>query len=122
MIKYLTLIILALSLTALPQHSAYSMVDSIQKNIIFQAKGKNVKPLFSDGFKVAGIGLKKGQILEKHSTPQSAFLFIYQGKVEYRTANMSHTLNAGDFIKINPKEEHEIQAIKDSRLILVKQN
>lgn len=97
-----------------------SMTDSLQKKIVFQKEGKSVGVLFSDGFKAVGIGLMKGQMLEKHNTPTPAFLFVHEGSVEFRMNDKRHILKAGDYFKIPAKDEHEIIGLEDSRLILVK--
>jgi quercetin dioxygenase-like cupin family protein len=97
-----------------------AMKDSIQDKVVFQKESKSVNVLFSEGFKAVGIGLLKGQMLEKHSTPTPAFLFIHEGKVEFRISGKKIQLQRGDFVKIPKVEEHEIEAIEDARLILVK--
>lgn len=96
------------------------MRDSIQDKVIFKKENKSVNVLFSEGFKAVGIGLLKGQMLEKHSTSTPAFLFIHEGKVEFRISGKKIQLQNGDFVKIPKVEEHEVEAIEDSRLILVK--
>lgn len=45
-------------------------------------KQKTVSALHTAGFKVVGIGLAKGQTLEKHLTPTPAFLLIHSGSVD----------------------------------------
>lgn len=98
----------------------HSMHDSVQSKIILQKSGKSVNALFSDSFKVVGIGLMRGQVLEKHSTPTPAFLFVHEGKVEFKIGEKKYELKAGDYFKIPPKEDHEIVALEDSRLLLAK--
>ncbi|MBY0383742.1 cupin domain-containing protein [bacterium] len=88
--------------------------------MVFQKESKAVSVLFSEGFKAVGIGLLKGQLLEKHSTATPAFLFVHEGKVEFRISGKKIQMQSGDFVKIPKVEEHEIEAIEDARLILVK--
>lgn len=97
-----------------------AMKDSIQNKVVFKKDSKSVNVLFSEGFKAVGIGLLKGQLLEKHSTPTPAFLFVHEGKVEFRIKGEKLQLQSGDFVKIPKVEEHEIEAIEDARLILIK--
>lgn len=97
-----------------------TMKDSIQNKVVFQKESKAVSVLSSEGFKAVGIGLLKGQLLEKHSTATPAFLFVHEGKVEFRISGKKIQMQSGDFVKIPKVEEHEIEAIEDARLILVK--
>ena len=92
----------------------------IQNKVVFQKERKSVTDLFSEGFRAVGIGLRKGQMLEKHSTPTPAFLFVHEGEVEFRISGKKVRLQSGDFVKIPKSEEHEIEAATDARLILVK--
>jgi len=96
------------------------MKDSIQSKVVFKKESKSVNVLFSEGFKAVGIGLLKGQLLEKHNTPTPAFLFVHEGKVEFRISGEKLQLQSGDYVKIPKVEEHEVEAIEDARLILIK--
>ncbi len=96
------------------------MTDSIRDKVIFQEQGKTVQPLFSDSFKVVGIGLMTGQTLEKHKAPAAAFLLVQEGMIEFRLSAAKHILKTGDYMRIPPMEEHELKALEDSRLVLVR--
>lgn len=96
------------------------LIEKIKDKVPFQKESKSVSVLFSESFKVVGIGLMKTQVLEKHSTPTPAFLYVAEGLVEFRMSGKVYPLKAGEFFKIPPKEEHEIQALEDSRLLLTK--
>jgi quercetin dioxygenase-like cupin family protein len=102
------------------KEGAAAMKDSIQNKVVFKKESKSVNVLFSEGFKAVGIGLLKGQLLEKHNTPTPAFLFVHEGKVEFRISGEKLQLKSGDFVKIPKVEEHEVEALEDARLILIK--
>ncbi len=97
-----------------------SMKGNVSKNLEFNKENKVVKPLFSESFKVMGIGLTKSQKLEKHQTPTAAFLYVESGKVTFTMKGEVTTLSPGDYFSIPPKEMHEVEAIEDSRLMLMK--
>ena len=118
-------ILSTLLLTALIASSAHAsggknMKGTVSNSIGLSKEDKVVKPLFSGSFKVMGIGLSKGQKLEKHQTPTAAFLYVQSGKVSFLINGEKTTLDAGDYFSIPPKETHEVEAEVDSRLMLIK--
>jgi quercetin dioxygenase-like cupin family protein len=96
------------------------MKGSISDSVQLKKEDKSVASLFSGSFKVVGIGLMKGQKLEKHTTPTSAFLYVQSGAVVFSMGGKMESLRAGDYFAIPPKEMHEVEASEDSRLMLVK--
>lgn len=97
-----------------------NMKGSITNAIQLKKEDKSVTPLFSGSFKVMGIGLSKGQKLEKHQTPTSAFLFVQSGHVLFKMGKESTVLQAGDYFAIPATQMHEVEAVEDSRLMLMK--
>ncbi|MCC6278539.1 MAG: cupin domain-containing protein [Oligoflexia bacterium] len=97
-----------------------SMKGSVSKSIVFNKEDKVIKPLFNESFKVMGIGLSKGQKLEKHQTPTAAFLYVESGQVNFVMNGETTVLATGDYFSIPPKEMHEVVAQEDSRLMLIK--
>jgi|GEM_PF-626205 len=96
------------------------MKGSISESVQLKKEDKSVASLFSGSFKVMGIGLMKGQKLEKHTTPTSAFLYVQSGAVVFSMGGKKESLRAGDYFAIPSKEMHEVEASEDSRLMLVK--
>lgn len=94
--------------------------STVKDLVVLKKEEKSILPLFDEKFKVIGIGLTKGQKLEKHKTPTPAFLYVEYGLVAYFMNDQKINLNKGDFIKIPENVEHEVTAIKDSRLLLIK--
>jgi quercetin dioxygenase-like cupin family protein len=96
------------------------MKGAILESVQLKKEEKSVASLFSGSFKVMGIGLMKGQKLERHTTPTSAFLYVQSGAVVFSMGGKKESLRAGDYFAIPPKETHEVEASEDSRLMLVK--
>ena len=101
-------------------HEEKKMKGSISDSIQFKKEDKFVAPLFSGTFKVIGIGLLKGQKLEKHQTPTSSFLYIQSGSVLFTLGEKTISLGVGEYFSIPAKELHEVEAGEDSKLMLIK--
>lgn len=95
-------------------------VESIRDRIVLKTEAKSSAVLFGEGFKVVGLGFMAGQKLAQHSSPTAAFLLVYEGNIEFTMGGAKVMLKAGDFIAIPAKEEHEILATEDSRILLTK--
>lgn len=93
---------------------------SIKDMVPYKKEGKSVNVLFAEGFKAVGIGLLAKQKLEKHSTSTPAFLLVLEGSVEFQLDGTKCILNSQDFFKIPPSQEHEITALENSKMILIK--
>ena len=95
-------------------------VESIHDKIVLKLESKSSTVLFADGFKVVGLGFMAGQKLAQHSSPTAAFLLVQEGNIEFTMAGSKGTMKAGDCIAIPAREEHEISATEDSRILLTK--
>ncbi len=95
-------------------------VESIHDRITLHPEAKSSTVLFTEGFKVVGLGFMAGQKLAQHSSPIAAFLLVQEGNIEFTMAGSKQTMRTGDFIAIPAKEEHEILATEDSRILLTK--
>jgi quercetin dioxygenase-like cupin family protein len=93
---------------------------SIKDMVSYKQEGKSINVLFAEGFKAVGIGLLAKQKLEKHSTSTPAFLLVLEGSVEFQIDGTKYILDSQDFVKIPPSQEHEITALKNSKMILIK--
>lgn len=95
-------------------------VESIRDRIVLKTEAKSSAVLFGEGFKVVGLGFMAGQKLAQHSSPTAAFLLVQEGNIDFTMGGALVTMKAGDFIAIPAKEEHEISATEDSRILLTK--
>lgn len=99
---------------------AKQMNGTVAKSVALKKEEKVIVPLFNGPFKVMGIGLSKGQKLEKHLTPTAAFLYVESGRVTFSMGDRATNLAAGDYFSIPAKDLHEVTADEDSRLMLIK--
>ena len=92
----------------------------LKDEIVLSESSKTVKVLANPSFKMIGLGFKKGQILEKHTTSTKAILIVQFGEVEFLMDGVKHNLQAGAFFEIPENVEHEVHALVDSYLYLIK--
>lgn len=92
----------------------------LKDEIILNENSKTVKVLASPSFKCIGLGFKKSQVLEKHTTPTKAILIVQFGEVEFLINGNKYVLEAGSFFEIPENVEHEVRAITESFLYLIK--
>lgn len=92
----------------------------LKDEIILNDAGKTVKVLSNPSFKVIGLGLKESQSLEKHMTSTKAVLIVQFGKVEFLMNGEKSLLEAGSFFEIPENIEHEVHAVSDSYLYIIK--
>jgi quercetin dioxygenase-like cupin family protein len=96
------------------------MKHTLNEEIKLNPDSKTVKVLSSTSFKLIGLGFKKGQVLEKHITPNAAILIIQDGTVDFNMQGKTYALKAGDYFEIPANVEHEVLAKEDSHLYLAK--
>lgn len=96
------------------------MKHSLKEEIELLDSSKNVKVLYSPSYKLIGLGFKKDQVLEKHTTPTPAVIIVQSGAVDFKMNGQVYNLNEGDYLEIPANIEHEVIATKDSRLYLIK--
>jgi quercetin dioxygenase-like cupin family protein len=66
------------------------------------------------------INLPKGEQLQEHQVHERAWLLVIDGNVELNTPNGKWAAGGAGLLAIfDPKERHEVQAVEDSRLLLI---
>lgn len=110
-------IILAFTLLS---STAFSQVHTLRDEIQLSDIKRTVKVLTESSFKLIGLGFKKNQILDKHTTPTPAVLIVQSGSIDFKMKGKTYTLKAGDFFNIPANIEHELIGREDSLLYLVK--
>lgn len=97
-----------------------TMKHTLMNEIKLNSESKTVKVLSQPSFKLIGLGFKKGQVLEKHTTPTPAILIVQSGSVEFKMSGKTYSLAAGDYFEIPANTEHEVIGNEDSFLYLAK--
>ena len=97
-----------------------TMKHNLQEEIKLSAEAKTVKALSNPSFKLIGLGFKKDQKLEKHTTPTPAILIVQSGSVDFKMAGTTYLLKSGDYFEIPANVEHEVLGKEDSFLYLIK--
>ena len=77
-----------------------TMKHTLMNEIKLNSESKTVKVLSQPSFKLIGLGFKKGQVLEKHTTPTPAILIVQSGSVEFKMSGKTYSLAAGDYFEI----------------------
>jgi quercetin dioxygenase-like cupin family protein len=66
------------------------------------------------------INLPKGEQLQEHQVYERAWLLVVDGNVLFTTPNGNNASGGPGLLAIfDPKERHEVEAVEDSRLLLV---
>jgi len=96
------------------------MNHTLQEEVKLSTESKTLKVLSNPSFKLIGLGFKKGQSLEKHTTPTPAILIVQIGSVDFNMAGKTYLLKSGDYFEIPANVEHEVIGREDSYLYLIK--
>jgi quercetin dioxygenase-like cupin family protein len=66
------------------------------------------------------INLPKGEQLQEHQVHERAWLLVVDGSVALTTADGNEAAGGAGLLAIfDPKERHKVEAVEDSRLLLV---
>lgn len=93
----------------------------MQNHISFQEK---VKPLIrivqaSQHFKVILVTLETGAILENHTAPARAKIFVVKGTIEYRSLRVNKNIHHMEEFNIPLDEVHQIAAKEAAEFLLI---
>ena len=93
----------------------------LAETIPFKDEKLNAGPFYTnERFKAVSLAMKTGQILPDHNTPVEAVLFCVEGEGVFSIGDDSLTLKAGEYMTIPAEKMHKLEAVKQSRFILVK--
>ena len=96
------------------------MKHVLMEEILLNEDSKTIKVLSNPSFKLIGLGFKKGQTLDKHTTSSKAILIVQSGDVDFVINGEKYNLQNGSFFEIPENVEHEVKANIDSYLYLIK--
>jgi len=74
----------------------------------------------TENYNIIAFDFKAKQILAKHTTPVDAFLMSLKGDALVTIGENEYTLKTGEFLKLPAEIPHEVKAITNCNLILVK--
>lgn len=66
------------------------------------------------------IALKKGEIIDTHTSLADAAVFVLDGEIELHFDAEKFKLDKGEILMFKKDKEHKVLAEKDSKFILVK--
>ena len=71
---------------------------------------------------VVNIRLNAGESIGKHKAPQHVVVVIVKGKVLFSDETFGEEIYPGKIIYMQPNEIHELSALEDSELMVIKIN
>ena len=66
------------------------------------------------------ISLKKGEIIETHTSVEDAAVFVIEGEIEIHFPAEQFTLKKEELIMFQKNKEHKVLANKDSKFFVIK--
>lgn len=76
--------------------------------------------LYGGDARVTGFAFRAGQGLPTHSVPDEAFLLLTEGAAQVTVGDDVHTLRAGDGVVLPGGVAHALEAVEDTRAVLVR--
>lgn len=73
----------------------------------------------SEDARVIVISLPKGETLDDHQVHERAWLTVIEGEISVVVGDESLTGTAGLLIEFDPGERHRVEALADSKLLLI---
>lgn len=96
------------------------MKTAVLKNLLeSRAVGKADVLKFSGGA-VINLQLRAGQRVGRHHTPSDAIIHVVSGRVRFGVGDESVELTKDIVLHMNPREDHELEAIEDTSLLVIK--
>lgn len=90
------------------------------KQFSVQFNEQPFRPVFTyGGTKFMQLSFPKGKVLAKHQTDHLLTLLVLDGKIRFEVNGESKELKTHDMIAVNPRQEHEVEALEQSTVLLV---
>ena len=71
-------------------------------------------------FAVNLISLEKGNKLKAHTSPTDAVVVVLNGHILFHIEGAVHSLRDQDLISFEKNQVHEVEAVEDSKIILIR--
>lgn len=95
-------------------HDLSSQVNADSQNVLFRSIFES-----SNGG-VSLLAFEKGQSLARHLAPAEVMVYVMEGEVVFSLPENTHRLKAGEFMLVGEGVAHAVQAVADSKVMLVK--
>ena len=66
------------------------------------------------------ISIKKGEIIDTHTSTCNAAVYILEGKIEIHFNAEKFELQKGELLMFKKDDQHKVLALKDSKFFLIK--
>lgn len=73
-----------------------------------------------NGSRITVFALKKNQILPTHHSDLDVFVFVLDGKIEFRVSEKNHIVEKEEAFIIPATEPHSVKALKDSKFLVIR--
>ncbi|WCK55973.1 cupin domain-containing protein [Aneurinibacillus sp. Ricciae_BoGa-3] len=90
------------------------------KNLIEEKQIARAKVLSFDKGDIVNLQVKTGEKIARHQTPCDAVVTVVSGEVLFSAGEEAVRLTPGMLIHLKPHEDHELLAIEDASLLVMK--
>ena len=102
-------------------HYKFADVFTLKEQVEISKEKVQFEPIFeTSGGGVVLLGFQKGQKLDKHLSTTSLMVNVIEGEVIFRINDTPHVLKTGQFILVGAEVPHSVDALADTKLMLVK--
>lgn len=95
-------------------HKLASQIEDGTDNVRF----RNIFENANGG--VSLLAFKAGQSLAEHLAPAEVMVYVVEGEVRFTVAGGPHVIKAGEFMLMGEGVTHSVDALADSKVMLVK--
>lgn len=99
------------------------LLTIVDKNILNQLdfnKVKSKKIVHTEKFDCVLLTIEEGNILKEHMSNTDAYLIVLSGEINFNINNQSFRLTKSDGIAFAKNTPHSVEAISNSKMILIK--
>lgn len=96
------------------------MQVAVLKHMLEDRSVGRAKVLEFGGGVVMNLQLKAGEKVARHRTPSDAIVHVVAGRVRFGVGEKDVELVPGMLLHMDPQEEHELEAIEDASILVMK--
>ena len=99
----------------------FGEVFSLNDQVDFASDRIECQQIFETGNGgVSILAFKAGQKLDTHLAPFEVMVTVNEGEIDFTMLDETRRLKAGDFILMGANVPHSVNAVADSKVVLVK--